>query len=363
MSSKLDQLAELGQSIWLDFIRRASLNSGELASQVQQGIRGVTSNPSIFKKAIADSSDYDEALKPLIQSGLGTEEIYEILAKEDIQQAADILRPVYEATDGLDGYVSLEVSPKLAHDTEKTIIEASRLFAEVDRPNLMIKIPATKAGVPAIEAAIAKGINVNVTLIFSLDHYEPIAQAYIDGLERLAASGGDISKVASVASFFVSRIDTAVDKQLDARGADQYLGKTALAVAKSVYARFKEIFADDRWEDLVAQGARVQRPLWASTSTKNPNYPDTLYVDNLIGPQTVNTVPPATLDAFLDHGKVALTLEDGMDEVYKLLKGMDALGIDLNAVTQKLQDDGVAAFEKAFEELLQSITTKKEQMG
>ena len=362
MTTKLDQLAELGQSIWLDFIRRSSLNSGELASLMEQGVRGVTSNPSIFEKAIAGSSDYDDALRPLVKSELSIEEIYEILAKEDIQRAADILRPVYDRSNGLDGYVSLEVSPKLAHDTEQTILEASRLFAEIDRPNLMIKIPATKAGVPAIEAAIAKGINVNVTLIFSLDHYEPIAQAYIDGLERLAASGGDISKVASVASFFVSRIDTAMDKQLTNRGAGQYLGKTAVAVAKSVYARFKEIFSGERWDDLLAQGARVQRPLWASTSTKNPNYPDTLYVDNLIGPQTVNTVPPATLDAFLDHGKIALTLEEDMEGVHKLLQELTNMGIDLDAITQKLQDDGVAAFDKAFDALLQSIAVKREQM-
>jgi len=363
MSTKLNQLAELGQSIWLDFIRRSSLKSGELAALVAQGVRGVTSNPSIFEKAIAGSTDYDEALKPLVKSDKTIEEIYEILAIEDIQRATDILRPVYDKTNGMDGFVSLEVSPKIAHDTEKTITEASRLFREVDRPNLMIKIPATKAGVPAIEATIAKGINVNVTLIFSRSHYEPIAQAYIDGLERLAASGGDVSKVASVASFFVSRIDTAVDKQLEALNEKAYQGKTAIAIAKSVYTSYQEIFSGARWDDLAAQGARVQRPLWASTSTKNPNYPDTLYVDNLIGADTVNTVPPATLDAFLDHGKVALTLEKDMDAVQKLLQAVTSLGIDLDAVTQKLQDDGVAAFEKSFVSLLQSIADKRERLG
>lgn len=363
MTTKLDQLAALGQSIWLDFIRRSSLTSGELAALVAQGVRGVTSNPSIFEKAIAGSSDYDEALKPLVKSDKTIEEIYEILAFEDIQEAADVLRPVYDQTNGMDGFVSLEVSPKIAHNTEKTITEASRIFREIDRPNLMIKIPATKAGVPAIEAAIAKGINVNVTLIFSRTYYEPIAQAYIDGLERLAASGGDVSKVASVASFFVSRIDTAVDKQLNALGNKSYCGKTAIAIAKSVYTSYQQIFSGARWDDLAAQGARVQRPLWASTSTKNPEYPDTMYVDNLIGPDTVNTIPPATLQAFLDHGKIALTLEKDIDTVQKLLQALTSLGIDLEAVAQKLQDDGVAAFEKSFESLLQSIADKRERMG
>ncbi|NDJ62155.1 MAG: transaldolase, partial [Chloroflexi bacterium] len=297
--TKLHELTALGQSIWIDYIRRAFITSGEMKTLVEQGVRGVTSNPTIFEKAIAGSSDYDSELKSLVDAGKSAGEIYEALATEDIKLAADIFRPVYDESNGDDGYISLEVSPTLAHDTDGTIAEARRLFDLLARPNIMIKVPATSAGIPAIETLIGDGINVNVTLMFSLKHYEDVANAYINGLEKLAASGGDVSKVASVASFFVSRVDSAVDRALAEVGNTDLQGKIAIANCKATYARFQELFSGERWEKLAAQGARVQRPLWASTSTKNPEYPDTLYVDNLIGPHTVNTTPPATLQALM----------------------------------------------------------------
>jgi transaldolase len=378
--SKLHELNLLGQSIWYDNIRRGLLASGELATLIENGISGLTSNPTIFEKAIAGSADYDDALHQLIAADksaagaplAGVDEIYEALVLEDIGRAADLLRPVYERTNGGDGYASLEVNPRLAHDTDGTIADAKRLFAALGRPNVMIKVPATPAGFPAIETLIGAGINVNVTLIFSLAQYEAAALAYIAGLERLSASGGDPSKVASVASFFVSRVDTALDRLLDELAQDpkskiqnpkSLRGKTANANAKLAYARFKDIFSGARWEKLAAQGARVQRPLWASTSTKNPAYPDTLYVDNLIGPHTVNTAPPDTLNAILDHGTAALTLETGLDEARAQFVRLAELGIDFDAVTQKLLDDGVAAFARSFESLLGSIAHKREQLA
>jgi len=359
--TKLHELAELGQSIWYDNIRRALIEEGGLQALVEAGVTGVTSNPSILEKAIAGSSDYDRALAALVSKSLSEVELYEALALEDIQRAADILRPVYDRTDGVDGYVSLEVSPTLAHDTAGTVVEARRLFAALDRPNILIKVPATPAGIPAIETLIGEGININVTLMFSLAHYEVVAQAYIAGLEKLAAAGGDLSRVASVASVFVSRADTAVDRALEALGTEEALslrGQIAIANAKVIYARFHEIFSGERWQALAAQGARVQRPLWASTSTKNPRYPDTLYVEALIGPQTVDTVPPATIEAFLDHGTVALTLEVGLEEARAQLNRLADLGIDLEVIMQQLQDDGVAAFAQAFESLLASVGEK-----
>ncbi|MEE8391972.1 MAG: bifunctional transaldolase/phosoglucose isomerase [Anaerolineae bacterium] len=360
--TKIHELTDLGQAIWFDFIRRSFLASGELQELVDQGVRGVTSNPSIFEKAIVGSADYDEDLQSLVEAGKSVEEIYETLALDDIRRAADILRPVHSETGGVDGYVSLEVSPTLAHDTEGTIAEARRLFAALDRPNIMIKVPATPAGIPAIETLIGEGINVNVTLIFSLAQYEVVAEAYITGLEKLAAAGGDVSSVASVASFFISRVETAVDRALEEIGVAELQGRIATADAKVAYARFREIFSGERWERLVAQGARVQRPLWASTSTKNPLYPDTLYVDGLIGSDTVNTVPPATLQAFLDHGAVSLTLETGVDDARTQLARLSELGVDLDGITQKLQDDGVAAFARSFEVLMASIAEKREKL-
>jgi transaldolase/glucose-6-phosphate isomerase len=360
--SNLEQLSKLGQAVWFDYIRRSFITSGELQKLVDQGVRGVTSNPAIFEKAIAGSADYDQYLNVLVEAGKSVEEIYETLTLEDIRRAADILRPVYDQTNGEDGYISLEVSPTLANDTNGTVAEASRLFNELDRPNIMIKIPATRAGIPAIETAISKGINVNVTLLFSLSHYEGTAEAYIAGLEKYAASGGDVSKIASVASFFVSRVDTAVDRELENLGGSSLQGKIAIANTKIAYARFKEIFSGERWDKLASLGARVQRPLWASTGTKNPAYSDTLYVDNLIGPDTVNTVPPATLQSFIDHGTVSSTLGVNIDEARSQLTQLAELGIDLDAITQKLQDDGVAAFSKSFEVLMASIAGKREKL-
>jgi len=361
--NKFDLLNDLGQAVWLDFIRRSFISSSELQRLVQDGLTGVTSNPSIFEAAIAGSGDYDPDIRKLAASGKSVNEIYETLAIEDIRQAADILRPVFDRTLGDDGYVSLEVNPALANDTAATISEASRLFHTLDRPNIMIKIPATPEGIPAIEAAISQGINVNVTLIFSVKHYESAARAFIAGLGKFSTSGGDPSRIASVASVFVSRLDTAVDRQLAELGEDSLQGKIAVANAKIVYARFKEIFSGERWESLSGQGARVQRPLWASTSTKNPAYSDTLYVDSLIGPHTVNTLPPATLDAFNDHGSPTKTLETGLDEARSNLSRINKIGVDLGAITQALQEDGVRAFAKSFESLMSSIAEKTAKLS
>ena len=296
------------------------------------------------------------------EQGKSVTEIYEALAIDDIRAAADVLRPVYDQSGGADGFVSLEVSPTLAHDSQGTAADASRLFKLVDRPNLMIKIPATPEGLPAIEHAISIGINVNVTLIFSVAQYEAVVEAFMSGLEKLAASGGDVKRLGSVASFFVSRVDTAVDKQLEALGERQLQGKIAVANAQVAYARFQELFAGPRWEKLARLGAHVQRPLWASTGTKNPAYSDTLYVDELIGPHTVNTLPPATLQAVLDHGRLERTIDRHPKTAFAQIARLAELGIDLAAVTQKLLDDGVAAFAKSFESLMESISRKREQI-
>ncbi len=360
--SKLHELAELGQAVWLDYIRRSFIVSGDLQALADDGLCGVTSNPSIFEKAIAGSMDYDQHLQRLVEKGLSVEEIYETLTLDDIRQAADVLRPVYDATDRVDGYVSLEVSPTLAQDTGGTVAEAERLFKALDRPNVMIKVPATPEGIPAIERLIGEGINVNVTLIFSLAHYDAVAKAYLAGLEKFMMAGGDLSRVASVASFFVSRVDGAVDPQLEAAGNAELQGKIAVANTKLAYARFQETFSGKRWERLAAEGASVQRPLWASTSTKNPLYSDVLYVDSLIGPHTVNTMPPQTLNAFRDHGTVAVTVDKELDEARAQIDQLAELGIDLDAITENLQDDGVAAFVKSFEGLMASIAEKRERL-
>jgi transaldolase len=362
--SKLTELENMGQSIWLDYIQRSMITSGELKQLIDIGLRGVTSNPAIFEKAIAGSNDYDEDLKQLLKTDQPIEQVYETLAFKDISLAADQLRGVYDSSSGKDGYVSLEVSPELAYDTEKTIIEARRLFETVNRPNVMIKVPATQAGLPAITELIGSGINVNVTLIFSLENYKNVAAAYQAGLEKLASTGPvvkgghAIDKVASVASFFVSRVDTAVDTELEKIGASELLGKIAVANSKIAYMEYKKILAQSRWQQLADKGAGVQRVLWASTSTKNPAYPDNLYVDELIGPDTVNTLPPATLESFMDHGRVAQTLTRGLAEAQGQLAKLADLGIDLEAITQKLQDDGVVAFAKPFKKLLESIAEK-----
>ncbi|MBX3051455.1 MAG: bifunctional transaldolase/phosoglucose isomerase [Caldilineaceae bacterium] len=356
--TKMHELALVGQSIWLDYIRRAFLDAGKLNDLVNQGLRGVTSNPSIFQQAITSSTDYNAAIERLVSEGHTVNDIYETLAIQDIRRAADILRPVYERTDALDGYVSLEVNPKLAYDTEGTVMEARRLFSMVDRPNVMIKVPATPQGIPAIETLIGEGININVTLMFSLKHYDETANAYISGLERLAASNVDYSKVVSVASFFVSRVDGVVDKKVNALGHPELEGKIAIANARMAYDRFKATFSGPRWEKLAAKGARVQRPLWGSTSTKNPAFPDTLYVDELIGPHTVNTLPLNTLDAFMDHGTVARTVDADPAADHQALAKLAGLGVDLDEITEQLQRDGVKSFADAFDVLMQSISEK-----
>jgi transaldolase/glucose-6-phosphate isomerase len=362
MTNKIKELFPLGQSIWYDNIQRGMFKSGELQDLIDQGVVGVTSNPTIFERAIVGSQDYDEALKSMAEEGFDLDTIYETLVLGDIGMTADLLLPVYQRTQGGDGYISLEVRPTLANDTAGTIAEAQRLFNALDRPNVMIKVPATPQGVPAIESLIAAGVNVNVTLIFSIPQYEAVAEAYIAGLEQRVAAGRDVSAVASVASFFISRVDTVVDRQLEELGETALQGVIGVANAKLAYTWFKEIFSGERWEALVAKGARVQRPLWASTGTKNPAYSDTLYLDELIGPHTVNTVPPATLQAFLDHGVVASTLESDLEGARAQLTALAELGVDLNAITEQLQDDGVQAFTKSFELLMDGIVEKRDML-
>ena len=374
MSNPLVEIMKLGQSIWYDNIRRAMLTSGDLKKKIDEDdLRGVTSNPTIIEKAITGSTDYDEQMRALVQSGKSVMDIYEDLVIEDIGNAADILRPVYDKTDGVDGYISLEVDPRLAFKTAETIEQADRLFNRLGRKNVMIKIPASQEGLPAIEECISRGINVNVTMIFSIENYEQVAEAFIKGLEKRAAAGKNVDHIASVASFFVSRVDTAIDKDLEykARHAESpeekarlegMLGKAAIANAKLAYAKYKEIFHGARFADLKAKGAQVQRQLWASTGTKNPNYSDVLYVDQLIGPETVNTVPPATYTAIRDHGTPKLTLEEGLDECRKLVSDLNGVGIDLKAVTEKLQQEGLASFVTSFDTLVESIESKRDAL-
>ena len=351
-----------GQSPWLDNLRRGYLRSGELQAYVDRGVRGITSNPSIFQKAIADSDDYDDQLGELLTAGTSVEEAYWRMVTDDIGEALAVLRPVYDASDGVDGYVSVEVDPGLASDTQGTIDSARHLHEAIDAPNVMVKIPATAEGIPAIRAMIAEGRSINVTLIFSIDRYAEVMEAYLAGLEAYAATGADdLSRVASVASFFISRVDTAVDDRLGVIGTDEALGlqgKTAVAQAQLAYQRFTEVFSGARWEALAAKGARVQRPLWASTSTKNPDYPDTLYVDTLIGPDTVNTMPEATLEAFADHGTVARTVDADPAAAQGVIDAVTAVGVDLDDVARTLEAEGVAAFEKSFDDLLATLDAK-----
>lgn len=357
MSDTIKKLTTLGQSIWYDNIQRKLLETGELKAMIERGdIRGVTSNPTIFNNAIAKSADYDSALKSLAWAGWDAEKIFWQLAIEDIRAACDAFAPLYEETNGGDGYVSLEVSPYIANDTEATIAQVEQLWARVRRPNLMVKIPATQAGIPAIRKAISVGVNVNVTLIFSLARYAEVMDAYLSGLEDHLAAGHSIEHIASVASFFVSRVDSKIDPQLKD---DSLKGKAAIANAKIAYDEYQKTFAGRRWENLKVKGARVQRPLWASTSTKNPNYPDTIYVDNLIGPETVNTVPPQTLDAFKDHGVAALTLTRDIDQAHDALKKLADAGISMDQITQELEEEGVKAFAEAFTQLLGTIEERR----
>ncbi len=360
----LRELEQHGQSVWLDSIRRASIVSGDLSRLVEEeGVRGVTSNPSIFQKAVSAGTDYDEQIRELVQHRpeITKEQLYEEVVVRDIQMAADVLRPVWEETSGFDGFVSLEVSPGVSHDTEATVREVQHLWGRVDRPNVMIKIPATREGIPAVERCLAAGININITLMFTLQHYEAVAEAYLQGVSRLA----DPSRVTSVASIFVSRMDTKVDARLKADGSPRsfsLLGKVAIANAKEIYRRYTEIFHGERFADLHRNGARVQRVLWASTSTKNPNYPDTLYVDNLIGPETINTMPPETMEAFRDHGTAVPKLEQEVAEATTDLAALADLGVDLYEVGEELQAEGVAAFAESYDSLLEALEAKKQQM-
>lgn len=365
------QLYAAGQSIWYDNIQRGLLTNGELSGMIaREEIRGVTSNPTIFMNAMTKTKDYDAGLLPLAKAGRSAEEIFWHLAVEDIVAGADLLAPMYQQTNAGDGYISLEVSPYLAHDTKTTLSEARRLWQLVDKPNLMIKIPATKAGLPAITAAIADGINVNVTLIFSRERYAEVMEAYTKGLEQRVAAGLPVDRIASVASFFVSRVDTKIDghlaEMIDREGkradkATTLLGKAAIANAKLAYADYKAVFGSERFQLLKAHGARVQRPLWASTGTKNPKYSDVMYVDDLIGPDTVNTVPPQTLVALLDHGVVrAGTLEEDLAGAEKVLLDLETLGISMRVVTQELEDEGVKSFMSAYSEVIEKMDQRRQ---
>ena len=368
MGNAIEEIRRLGQVVWYDNIRRGLIESGELRRLIDLGVSGLTSNPTIFEKAIAGSSDYDDALLDLARQGKSVEEIYEALVMDDIRAAADLLRPVYDGTDGADGYASLEVSPHLAHDTEATVAEAERLFAAMGRPNVMIKVPATPEGIPAVRRLVGEGVNVNVTLTFSLEAYRKVREAYITGLEDLDRSGGGPSRVASVASFFVSRVDTAVDNLLEERvgegrqEAKELLGKAAIANAKLAYRDFAQEFAAERFDALRGKGARVQRPLWASTSTKNPAYSDLLYVENLIGPDTVDTMPQATITALLEHGQPSQTLEQDVEGAELLFDSLEEIGISMEEVTAKLLAEGVKSFTDSYDELLANIEGKRDHL-
>ncbi len=365
MTTNPQKLYALGQSLWYDNIERRLLENGELKAMIDRGdIYGVTSNPSIFNNAIGKSQDYDGQLAELARAGHTTAEIYDALTVADIQAACDLFRALYDSTRGGDGYVSIEVHPDLAHDTEATALEAQRLWALVDRPNLMVKIPATKAGIPAIQSAIAHGININITLIFSCQRYGEVIEAYLAGLEERVANNLPIGHIASVASFFISRIDTKVDGWLDAliatggdtaAKAEALKGKIAVANAKLAYQLFKGKFSGERFAALAQKGGRVQRPLWASTSTKNPAYPDLLYVDTLVGKDTVNTVPPQTLEGVKHHAAAQLTIEDGMDQARFQLANLEMLGLSLDKATDEVEQEGVAAFSKAIADLFATI--------
>ena len=362
MGNLHDLYRDYGQSPWLDNLRRDWVNNGELDRWVERGVRGLTSNPSIFQKAMTSGDDYDEQFAGLLADGLSVADAYWELVLTDIGGALDALAPVYQASDGIDGFVSVEVDPKLARDTEGTLAAARSLHQRVDRPNLYVKIPGTAEGLPAIEAMAAEGRSVNVTLLFSLTRYAEVIEAYLRGLE---ACDGDLSAVSGVASFFISRTDTEVDRRLEAIGTPEALGlrgQTAVAQGQVAYQIFAEKFSGPRWEALVARGARVQRPLWASTSTKNPAYPDTLYVDQLIGPHTVNTLPDATLEAFTDHGTLARTVDADPGSAQAVLAKVTEVGVDLEAVADRLEDEGVSAFVKSFDDLLESLTTTADRL-
>ncbi|MBI1793289.1 MAG: transaldolase [Chloroflexi bacterium] len=368
-NNTLLDLEAFGQSIWMDFISRRTTSSGELQQLIERdGISGVTSNPSIFEKAIAGSHDYDEAIHSLTRNGMNSDEIYQALTVEDIQNVADLLRPTYSRAEGRDGFVSLEVSPGLAHDSDGTIAEARRLWSLVDRPNVMIKVPATAEGLPAIQQLTGEGINVNITLLFGLPRYREVVEAYLAGLETLAAKKKPLNQVASVASFFLSRIDVLIDPMLEKKMAidgsqvdiaAHLRGQIAIASAKAAYEIYKEIFGSDRFQKLANKGAQPQRLLWASTSTKNPDYSDIKYVEALIGPNTINTLPIETLTAYRDHGHPEQSLDHNVPDAYQALKDLSSVGIDLDAATQQLEDNGVESFISAFDRLMASLKEKQ----
>src|SRR5579862_2941821 len=374
-TTPLKELVKLGQSVWLDYIRRDLIETGELKRLMDEdGLRGMTSNPSIFEKAIVESKYYQDSLRELDRrTDLDANGRYEVLAIRDIQDAADVFRPVYQNTKRRDGYVSLEVSPVLARDTQKTLTEARRLWKAVGRENIMIKVPGTAEGIPAFQQLISEGINVNVTLLFAQEVYEEVAKAYVAGVAQLAANGGDVSRIASVASFFISRIDTLVDSILEQRlktakgereksDLQSLMGKIAVANGKQTYQAYLRIFSTDRWKKLADKGAHTQRVLWASTSTKNPKYSDVMYVEDLIGPDTVNTMPPATLDADRDHGHPRQTLTEDVESADRVMEKLAKVGISIKEVTNKLTEDGVHLFAESFEKLLKAVErTSKDQ--
>jgi transaldolase len=362
--SPLHQLSEHGQSVWIDVLSRDMLRSGKLERMMREdAVVGMTSNPTIFQKAISAGDAYDAQLREVLREERDPKEIFIRLASKDVGDALDVLRRVWDEGGGRDGYVSIEVDPNLAHDTQATVAEAQRLHELIDRPNLFVKIPATKEGLPAIEEMISRGRSINVTLTFSLGRYVEVAEAYIRGLERLVEGGGDPGTVASVASFFVSRVDTEADRRLDEIGGhDELKGKLAVANAKLAYQRYKEIFAGEGWERLAEKGASPQRCLWASTSTKNPEYRDVLYVEELIGPMTVNTMPEETIRAFQDHGRVAETLEQGLDEARRTFERLEEAGVDYDDVTRTLEREGVEKFADSFAELLEGIRAKSGEL-
>ncbi len=359
---KLKEVRKVGQSIWLDFIQRGLIISGQLKQLVDSGVSGLTSNPTIFHKAVTQGQDYDEAIKSILKSNpdAGIMDIYDRLTVEDIQMAADVFRPVYNASDGMDGLVSLEPAPALAYNTEGTIAEVRRLWRLVGRPNLMVKVPATPPGIPAIEQLLAEGININITLMFSMAHYEAVSRAYLQGLARCS----NPQPITSVASFFVSRVDTYVDRELEKIATEEALavrGKAAVANSKLVYRRFKEVFSSADFGKQQERGARIQRVLWGSTGTKNPDYSDVKYVDELMGPDTINTLPKETIDLLLDHGEVRDTLNEEMSEAEQVLNDLKKVGIDLDAITEQLQMDGVKAFSDSFDQLLSALEEKCRQ--
>ena len=359
----LHQLAEQEQSVWIDFLSRTFVQDGDLAGLIRDGVVGVTSNPTIFQGAIAEGDAYDEQIKELSASETEPKEIFLALARDDIRAACDLLRQVWDDGNGKDGWVSLEVDPNLAHDTQATIDEAARLHGLGDRPNLLIKIPATPEGLPAIEETIAAGIPVNVTLIFSLERHRDVAEAYVRGLQRLVDGGGDPSGIASVASFFVSRVDTEADRRLDEIGGhDELKGTLAIANAKLAYVTYQEVFSGDAWDALAAAGATPQRCLWASTSTKNPEYRDVIYVEELVGPDTVNTMPRETVEAVMDHAKIDRTLDRDVDGARRTLEAFAAAGIDYNDVVETLEREGVEKFAKSFRELFADLEAKRDQL-